>query len=146
MASNVRRPALANHMIFVLLVEDNPGDIFLVERALEQHGIRHVLHVIKDGSEAANFVARIGKPGEVPCPNVILLDLNLPSASGLKILAQVRQHPECADIPVIAVTSSDAPQDRAKMADLGVSRYFRKPSNLEGYMQLGSIISEVVKS
>jgi CheY-like chemotaxis protein len=133
-------------MIFVLLVEDNPGDIFLVERALNQHGIRHVLHVIKDGSEAVNFVARMGKEDEVPCPDVMLLDLNLPSVSGPQILAEVRQRPECVEMPVIAVTSSDAPQDRAQLAALGVAHYFRKPSNLEGYMQLGSIISEVIKT
>jgi CheY-like chemotaxis protein len=133
-------------MIFVLLVEDNKADVFLVEEALREAGIRHVLHVIKNGEEAADFVARMGKPGEVPCPDVMLLDLNLPEKNGEQILAEFRKQPECANVPVIAVSSSDAPYDPAQLVALGVSRYFRKPSDVQGFMKLGALVRELVAS
>ncbi|MGI8746636.1 MAG: response regulator [Bryobacteraceae bacterium] len=132
-------------MLHILLAEDNRGDILLVQQALEEHHIPHELHVVTDGEEALHFVTRMGKPGEAPCPDVLLLDLNLPKADGYQVLSEFRQHPECAHTPVIVVTSSDAPKDRAGMAALGIARYFRKPSELDAFMQLGAVVREVVE-
>ena len=61
-----------------------------------------------------------------PCPDVFLLDLILPSADGPQILPAFRKHPECAQTPIIIVTSSEAPKDRARVAELGISSLFQE--------------------
>ena len=131
-------------MLTILLAEDNPGDVLLVQEALAEHQIKHELHVVQDGAKALDFVSRMGEPGEAPCPDLVLLDLNLPKADGPQVLREIRKHPECAHTPVIVVSSSDAPKDRARMAEFGIARYFRKPSDFEAFLQLGALIREVV--
>ena len=131
-------------MLHILLVEDNIGDIMLVRYALEEHFIPHELHIIKDGAEAVAFLTRMGQPGQPPCPELILLDLNLPKITGHDILRELRKHPECAATPIIVVTSSDAPKDRARIAEFGIARYFRKPSSFDAFLQLGAVVREVV--
>ena len=129
----------------IVLAEDNRADVFLVRQALEEHQIEHELHVIKDGAEAMKFVASMGKSGFPPCPDLVLLDLNLPKGDGSEVLTELRKHPECADTPVIIVTSSDAPKDRERMLKLGITRYFRKPSDLAAFMELGAVVREVMQ-
>lgn len=129
----------------ILLAEDNPGDVFLVQQALEEHRIEHELHVVTDGAEALAYLARMGTPGAAPCPDLLLLDLNLPKVDGPQVLSEFRQHPDCAETPVIVVSSSDAERDRARLAPLGIARYFRKPTDLTAYLQLGALVREVVQ-
>jgi chemotaxis family two-component system response regulator Rcp1 len=136
--------AVVRTCCMILLLEDNPGDILLVQKALQKHHIRHRLHVIRDGEEALAYVARIGKPGGEPLPDLVLLDLNLPKADGAQILSAVRRHPDCAELPVIVVSSSGGLRDRARMAQLGITRYFRKPLDFEEFMKIGAIVEEVV--
>ena len=131
-------------MLHIFLAEDNPGDVLLVEQALEEHRIEHQLRVVRDGEEAIRVVVRMGEPGGEPCPDILLLDLNLPKADGLQVLREFRKHPGCSRVPVIVVTSSDAPQDRARGAALGISHYFRKPSDFDSFMQLGAVIRDAV--
>ena len=133
-------------MIRILLAEDNRGDIVLVQHALEEHHLKHELYVVKDGAAAIEYVERMGKPGEPPCPDIMLLDLNLPKADGPTILNEFRKHPECLETPVIAITSSDAPQDREVMAALGVSCYFKKPSDYDAFLQLGRVVRETLQN
>jgi DNA-binding response OmpR family regulator len=97
----------------------------------------------RTGAEALAFLARIGQPGGTPRPDVLLLDLNLPKIDGPAILREFRKHPQCATTPVIVVTSSDTVNDRARMAEIGVDRYFKKPSDLDAFPQLGAIVREV---
>jgi CheY-like chemotaxis protein len=104
------------------------------------------LHVVRDGAEALQFVAHMGQRGDLPCPDIVLLDLNLPKVDGQEVLSELRKHPECAGTPVIVVSSSDARKDRARMAELGVTRYFRKPSNLEAFLLLGAVVKDVVET
>jgi CheY-like chemotaxis protein len=129
----------------ILLAEDNEGDVMLVEQALEEHQIDHKLHVVKDGDQALGFVADMGTSDGPPCPDVLLLDLNLPKVDGPQVLQQFRKHPACAHTPVIVVTSSDAPRDRQLVKALGADAYFRKPSDLIEFMALGALIKELVQ-
>ncbi len=131
-------------MLHILLAEDNVGDILLVQEALQEHRILHKLHVVQDGAKALNFITRMGQPGELPCPDLVLLDLNLPKVDGPQVLSAFRKHPECGLTPVIVVTSSDAQKDRARVAELGISRYFKKPSDFDAFLQLGAVVREVV--
>ena len=132
-------------MLQILLAEDNEGDVMLVEQALEQHEIVHELHVAKDGDEALSYVARMGTDDGPPCPDVLLLDLNLPKVEGPQVLEQFRKHPACSRTPVIVVTSSDTLKDRARVTALGANAYFRKPSDLTEFMALGALIKDLVQ-
>jgi DNA-binding response OmpR family regulator len=124
----------------ILLTEDNPGDVLLVAAALEEHHIEHELKVAHDGDEALAFFAHMGEPDSPPCPDLMLLDLNLPRLNGFEILTEFRKHPLCARTPVIVVSSSDTPTERSRMAELGVVLYFKKPADLDAYMELGAIV------
>jgi CheY-like chemotaxis protein len=132
-------------LLHILLAEDNRGDVLLVQQALAEHNIRHELHVVRDGEQAIRFIEQMGKSDAVPCPDLLLLDLNLPKVEGQQVLTEFRQHPKCAQTPVIVVSSSDAPRDRTRIGELGISRYFRKPSELDDFMKLGAVVREVVE-
>src|SRR3954452_12761702 len=119
-------------MLRILLAEDNPGDILLVQQALKAHKVEHELDRVHDGAEALAYISRIGSV-EHPCPDLVLLDLNLPKVEGSEVLAAFRKHPACEQTPVIVVSSSDAKKDRARMSELNVARYFRKPSDFDEF-------------
>src|SRR3569623_1373489 len=130
----------------VLLAEDNRGDVLLVREALAEHNISAELFVMRDGGEALDYIAGIGEPNRPPCPDLVLLDLNLPKVDGLDILAEFRKHPQCTHTPVIVISSSDAPKARERAGALGVTRYFRKPSDLDEILKLGSVVREVIEA
>jgi CheY-like chemotaxis protein len=134
------------NLLQILLAEDNLGDILLVRQALDEHNVPHELHVVRDGEEALAFVAHMGEQNGVPCPDVMLLDLNLPKVDGEEVLSEFRKHPKCAHTPVVIITSSDAHKDRVRMKDLGIARYFRKPSDLDEFLQLGALVREVAEA
>ncbi len=118
----------------ILLAEDNDADVYLVREALTACGIPFELSVVDDGAKAIEFLASA-------VPDLLLLDLNLPRRSGLEILDFLRASLRCAAIPVILLTSSDSPQDRARVADLSVVHYFRKPSDFDEFMRLGDLVA-----
>jgi CheY-like chemotaxis protein len=129
----------------VLLAEDNQGDVFLVREALRVHGIPFEMHVASDGPEVESYIESLGRKGDDPlCPDVFLLDLNLPKVDGHEILREFRQHPVCSEVPVVVITSSDSPKDRERARLLGATVYFRKPSDLAEYMTLGSVVRELL--
>jgi CheY-like chemotaxis protein len=130
--------------IRILLVEDSRADIVMVREALKAHKITHELHVAVNGEEALAFIARMGKPGEPPYPDILLLDLNLPRADGLDVLREFRRRPACATTPVIVMSSSNAPRDREAAGALDVTCYFTKPMSYEAFIQLGQLIKEAV--
>lgn len=128
----------------VLLAEDNRGDVILVREALREYKVDHALRLVEDGDQAMRHIDSIGGPTDVPCPDIFLLDLNIPRGSGHELLEKFRLC--CPDTPVVIITSSDAPSDIARAHQLGASRYFRKPSNLEEFLQLGALVKELVGS
>jgi CheY-like chemotaxis protein len=129
---------------YILLIEDNHGDIHLVRHVLEAHGVERVLKVITDGEEALGLITQMATPG-VPVPDLVLLDLNLPKVNGHQILRELRRLPGGADMPVVVLTSSDAPSDHIDITALGISHYFRKPMELDKYMQLGFIVGRILE-
>jgi len=134
-----------NSPITILLAEDNPGDVFLVRRALEKHGMQEVdLVVVEDGQSALRYIEQVDAEDGASAPALALLDLNLPRATGTRILTRIRQSPRCSGIPIIMVTSSDSALDRDAAAELGATGYFQKPGDLAGFMQLGRVIREAL--
>ena len=130
----------------IFLIEDNEADVHLVRASLDEHGVAHQLRVMKDGEQAARFIDRIDtdQSARQRLPALIILDLNLPKRDGREVLKHLRASPRCAEVPVIVVTSSDSPADRDATAALGARAYFRKPSQLEEFMRLGSLIKELI--
>lgn len=129
----------------ILLIEDAEPDVFLVREALRQAGIACELKVLDDGEKAVDFIDELDENSAAPCPDVVLLDLNLPKRSGDQILEHMRQSERCGQIPVIVVTSSDSPKDREQTSRLGATIYFRKPSRLDEFMKLGPLVGEMLK-
>jgi DNA-binding response OmpR family regulator len=129
----------------ILLVEDNPGDVFLVRRALVKHQIDCELITIEDGEAAMRYLDCTGlSPHWQGRPDLILLDLNLPRRSGAQILERLKDSPSCQRAPVIILTSSDSPGDRAEVLRLGAAYYFCKPTDLAGFMALGKVVEDVM--
>ena len=104
----------------VLLAEDNRGDVLLIREAFAEHQIPNEILVTRDGGEALDYISHIGDTVRTPCPDLMILDLNLPKADGLAILAEFRKHPQCAQTPVIVISSSDAPRDKERAEAFGV--------------------------
>ena len=84
---------IAGRPIDILLVEDNPGDVRLTLEALKEGKVRNRLHIANDGVEAMEFLHREGKYSDVPHPDLILLDLNLPKKDGHEVLRRLRKTP-----------------------------------------------------
>lgn len=119
----------------ILPVEDNPADAGLVREALEEHEV--------DGELAIRFIQAIDAQS-LACPDLVIIDLNLPKRPGRDVLECVRQSVRRRQVPVVILGSSDAQQDRADTLRLGASRYIRKPSRLEEFMSLGAIFKAMI--
>jgi CheY-like chemotaxis protein len=132
----------AQHSIF--LAEDNAADVVLIREALLQTSLNFRLQRVKDGEAAWQALAEIEKK-QLPL-SVILLDLNLPKVSGHELLARIRESHHLGTIPVIVLTSSDFPGDRARTAALKISHYFRKPSDLSEFLKLGNIVQRICEA
>jgi chemotaxis family two-component system response regulator Rcp1 len=124
--------------VFIFLAEDNPADAGLVRRALEEHGVEGELLVIADGETAIAFIQAIDIEAS-PCPDLAIVDLNLPKKPGRAVLERIRRSAHCRHIPVVILSSSDAERDKTDAARFGASRYIRKPSRLDDFLSLGSI-------
>ena len=123
----------------MLLVEDDPNDILLIQRAFAKACLVNPLKVVRDGEEALNYLAGsgdFGDRGRFPLPSLILLDLKLPRKSGLEILQWLRQQPALKHIPVIVLTSSKESSDVSRAYDLGANSYLVKPVGFEGLLEL----------
>jgi CheY-like chemotaxis protein len=128
----------------ILLAEDNPADVYLIQEALREHGVQCSMHVASDGKEVLNLIAAEPAAGTEQEFSLIILDLNLPRHDGIEILERLRESARLARVPVVVLTSSDSPQDRLVATHLGARRYLRKPSNLEEFLDLGSIFKELL--
>jgi chemotaxis family two-component system response regulator Rcp1 len=124
----------------IWIAEDNPADVYLIEEALRQQQFGYRLTSADNGEDMLNLIAKLDRDPSQICPDLFLIDLNLPRRSGDEILARIRQSSRCAHVPAIVITSSDSPQDRAMARDLGASFYFRKPADLERFMAIGGIV------
>ncbi len=129
----------------ILLVEDNPDDEALTLRALSRNGIRHEVHVARDGVEALDYLfARREHAGRDPrrLPVVTLLDLKLPRVDGLEVLRQVRADERTRALPIVILTSSREEQDLVQSYGCGANSYIRKPVDfvqfLDAVRQVGA--------
>jgi DNA-binding response OmpR family regulator len=124
----------------VLIVEDNEADVFLIQDAIATKKLPVSVDVVKDGEQAVRYFDRADADADAPCPNLVILDINLPKKQGGEVLKHMRRSLRCGSALVIAVSTSDSPRDREQMKELGANGYFHKPSEYAGFMQLGDIV------
>ena len=124
----------------ILVVEDNPADVYLIRSALAEHGIDAQVEVLSDGERARTF-ARDLQEGTEAWPDLVLLDINLPKIDGLELLQRLSSAP----CPIIVMSSSQSPADRQQAIDNGAACYFWKPTDLDGFLHLGEIVGDLLR-
>ncbi len=127
--------------IDILLVEDNPADVRLLQEALAETRARYRLHVVTNGEEAVDFVFRRGSFRFVPRPDLILLDFNLPCKTGTEVLEELKREPLYKTIPVVVITSSRSEKDVNAAYERGANCYLRKPNTLDQIYDLANTLS-----
>ena len=128
----------------ILLAEDNPADVYLIQESLREHDVDCSIKVASDGREVLSLVMAQAPATDGEDFALIILDINLPRHDGIEILARLHESARMAHVPVVILTSSDSPQDRQVAIHLGARRYLRKPSNLEEFLDLGSVFKELL--
>jgi len=123
---------------YILLVEDNPDDVLLTQRALKKGHIINEVIVAEDGAKALDFLFGKGEYNERDScdrPALILLDLKLPKVSGFEVLEAIKSNPHFKRIPVVILTSSRQEEDVVKGYDLGANSYIRKPVDFDTFIK-----------
>lgn len=124
------------NVIEILLVEDSPSDADLTIETFSESKILNRIHVVEDGVEAIEFLRQQGNYADVPRPDLILLDLNLPKKSGREVLAEIKSDPGLQSIPVIVLTTSAAEEDILRSYQLHANCYITKPVDLERFIHV----------
>lgn len=119
----------------LLLVEDNPADVGLVEEAFRNSPVSYVLHLAEDGLAALQFLRKQGKYAETVTPDLILLDWNLPKLNGREVLEQIKADHNLRSIPVIVLTTSDDERDVVRAYGLHANCYMTKPVDLDRFLE-----------
>jgi len=120
----------------ILLAEDNPGDVMLTRKALEQGKLANNLHVTTDGVDALEFLRQEGEYEDTPRPDLILLDLNMPRKDGQEVLEELRADDELRRIPVVVLTSSESEEDIVRSYELNANAYLTKPVDFDGFVEI----------
>jgi len=118
----------------ILLVEDDPDHEALAIRALRKANVANEISVARDGAEALELVDKF-ESGELPMPQLVLLDLKLPKVQGLDVLKAIRSKQKASLLPVVVLTSSDEERDIVSSYRLGVNSYIRKPVNFTDFAE-----------
>lgn len=129
----------------ILLVDDDPHDVFFLRRALQQAGVRRPLRVVRDGEEAVHYLQGFGPYADRdrhPLPCLVLLDVKLPKRSGLEVLRWLRGRPDLKDLPALMVSSSGEPRDLEEAAAYGVEAYRVKPVAFDELVRLAREIRD----
>lgn len=129
----------------VLLVDDNPTDVFVIREAIERSGLDLNLHLASNGEEALLYLQDLAESEKPLCPALVLLDLNLPKVGGIEVLRHLRGSSLYGRTPVIVITSSTAEADRAAVRRLGAEAYFQKPTSLSAYMELAEVVKRILR-
>jgi CheY-like chemotaxis protein len=117
-------------------VEDNPGDVRLIQEALRDGKVWNNPHVVTDGEAALEFLYRRGPFTDAPRPDMVLLDLNLPKKDGREVLAVIKSDSDLKRIPVVVLTTSKEEEDVHRAYNLAANCYVTKPVEFEEFMKV----------
>ncbi|MCE9581475.1 MAG: response regulator [Planctomycetes bacterium] len=131
----------ANQHEEVLLVEDNSADAEMTVWALEKNQLSRGLHRVKNGAEALTFLFPQGEPATAGELKVVILDIKLPLVDGIEVLKRMKSDPALKLVPVVILTSSSEPADRAVCYDLGVNSYVVKPLEFEEFVSTVGLLA-----
>jgi CheY-like chemotaxis protein len=119
--------------VTILMVEDDEGHARLIEKNLRRAGVANAVRHLASGTAAVEYLFGNGK--DAPCPFLVLLDLNLPDMSGVRILERLKQSRTLHRVPVIVLTTTDDQREIQRCYDLGCNVYITKPVNYETFAQ-----------
>lgn len=125
----------------ILLVEDEPDAVTLLQHAFSRAGISNPVHTVYDGDQAIAYLSGSGSFGDRnahPLPRLVLLDLKLPRCSGLEVLQWIRGNASISSVPVVVLTSSKERTDVGRAYAAGANSYLVKPSSLSGLIDLAN--------
>jgi CheY-like chemotaxis protein len=129
----------------ILIVDDDPNDLFLIENAFRTIGVTDPIHAMKGGAEAIAYMKGEGKFSDrslYPYPTFIATDLKMPDVDGFAVLEHLKNHPEWAVIPTVVLSSSSDLDDIKKAYMLGASSYHVKPHSLDDLRRLLKVLHE----
>ena len=118
---------ISDRPVHILLVEDNADDVFLTRQGFERSGLDVVIHHVENGELCLDFLRKSGAFADVPRPDLVLLDLNMPIMGGREVMAEIVEDESLRQIPVVILTTSDAEADVLEMYKLRCSSYITKP-------------------
>ncbi|HXE56359.1 MAG TPA: response regulator [Gemmatimonadales bacterium] len=127
---------MSSRLLQILLVEDNPADVRLIEEAVRDAEIPGRIHAVRDGEEALDFLFRRGAHAQAVRPDLVLLDLNLPRKDGYAVLEKLKADPRLRRIPVVVLTTSASESDIRRAYDLHANAYVTKPVSLDRFLHI----------
>jgi two-component system, chemotaxis family, response regulator Rcp1 len=128
--------------IDILIVEDNEGDARLIKEVLCDGKVSNILHNVKDGVQAMDFLHKKGSYANASVPDLIILDLNLPKKDGREVLSEIKTDAVLKKIPVVIMTTSQAEEDILKSYNLHANCYITKPIDLNQFIKVVKSIEE----
>src|SRR5687767_9482039 len=129
----------------ILLAEDRPDDVFLMERALQKVKSRHPLRVVTDGQKAIEYLSGQGEYSDrvaFPFPGLVILDLKMPGVGGFEVVEWMRKTPQTRLTPIIILSTSALPEDINRAYELGANAYMIKPTDHRSLERLLQTIGE----
>ena len=117
-----------------------------MQETLSASNINAEVLLLEDGEQALELLTRLETDVHANCPDLILLDINLPRTDGFQVLARLRKNNHCANVAVIVMTSSAAQEDRAEAMRLRAQAYFQKPNDYNEFLKLGALIKVALGS
>jgi len=124
----------------ILLIEDSNTDVFLIREALKEHHIEANISVAEDGAVARQLIDR-----ENGCPDLVVLDLNLPQVNGLTLVQTMRERGWCSRTTVVVLTSSESQRDRDQALALGARQFLNKASSFDDFLAIGRVFKELLQ-
>ncbi|MGE5683320.1 MAG: response regulator [Bacillota bacterium] len=120
----------------ILLIEDSVIQALIISELLKENSEKYNLTILNDGEKALKYLFRKEPYSNVPLPDIVILDLNLPKVNGFEILTEIQKHENLRHIKVVILTSSDDDQDKSKARMLGAMDYFTKPFVFTEYQEI----------
>lgn len=129
------KPLAESRVAEILLVEDNEDDVFLTREAFDAASLRVNLHHVDNGEKCLQFLRKQGIYANMPSPDMILLDMNMPVMNGHEVMAEIVKDEKLRHFPVVVLTTSYEAADIQKMYGMRCSSYITKPVNFENFVK-----------